>query len=147
MDDGTPYEGAFEGRTRRLKRQDVVLEVRPERRRSWSPEEKRRILHEALTPGAVAADIIRRHGISSSLYYTWRRLALDAAGVSPAGFLPVQIEPTVQAPPMPMPTAMARMQTSCAGGMEIRLTCGVSVRVDRDVDGGALSIVLKAIRA
>jgi len=145
MDDGTPYEGAFEARTSRLKRQDVVLEVRPERRRSWSPAEKSQILREALTPGAVAADIIRRHGISSSLYYTWRRQALDAAGASLPVFLPVQIEPAVQAPPTAK--AKARMQTSCAGGMEIRLTCGVSVRVDRDVDGGALATVLKALRA
>ena len=143
MDDGTPYEGAFEARTSRLKRQDVVLEVRPERRRSWSPAEKSQILREALTPGAVAADIIRRHGISSSLYYTWRRQALDAAGASLPVFLPVQIEPAVQAPP----TAKARMQTSCAGGMEIRLTCGVSVAVDRDVDGCALAIVLKEVCA
>lgn len=145
MGDGTPYEGAFEARTSRLKRQDVVLEVRPERRRSWSSEEKRRILDEALRPGAVAADIIRRHGISSSLYYTWRRQALDAAGASLRAFLPVQIEPAVHASPKVL--AKARMQTSCAGGMEIRLTCGVSVRVDRDVDGGALAIVLKAVRA
>ena len=145
MDDGTPYEGAFEARTSRLKRQDVVLEVRPERRRSWSPEEKRRILDEALRPGAVAADIIRRHGISSSLYYTWRRQVLGAAARSPPAFLPVQIEPAVQAPPTAV--AKARMQTCGPGGIEIRLTCGVSVAVDRDVDGGALAIVLKAVCA
>ena len=143
-DDGTPYEGAYEARTSRLKRRDVILEVRPERRRSWSLAEKSQILLEALSPGAVAADIIRRHGISSSLYYTWRSQALSAAP-SPPRFVPIQIETAVAAPPTAMAKAFTR--ASGSGGMEIRLACGVSVWVDRDVDGGALTTVLKAVRA
>ena len=53
--------------------------VGPERRRRWSGEEKARIVAEATAPDARVADIARRHGVSRSLIYTWRREA--SAGV------------------------------------------------------------------
>ena len=48
----------------------------------WSDEEKRRIVAEAVLPGASVADIARRHGVNASLMFNWRmtaRAALSAA--------------------------------------------------------------------
>jgi len=46
-----------------------------ERRRRWSRDEKMRIIEETLAPGAVVTEIARRHGIATSLLFTWRRRA------------------------------------------------------------------------
>lgn len=47
----------------------------PERRRRWGDEEKARLVAEIMVPGAKVTEIARRHGISRSLLYTWRREA------------------------------------------------------------------------
>ena len=67
-----------------LKRKGEVLSGL-ERRRRWSLEEKATIVGETLVPGAEVAQIARRHGISRSLLYTWRRASgqrLASAGVA-----------------------------------------------------------------
>lgn len=52
----------------------------PERRRRWSNERRLQILSEAFAPGACAADVARRHEVSTGLLYTWRsKLAAQAA--------------------------------------------------------------------
>jgi transposase len=43
-----------------------------ERRRRWSRDDKMRIIEETLAPGGVVTEIARRHGISTSLVFTWR---------------------------------------------------------------------------
>ena len=47
-------------------------------RRSWSDDEKRRIIAEALLPGASVAEIARRHGVNANLLFNWRRSARTA---------------------------------------------------------------------
>jgi transposase len=48
-------------------------------RRSYSAEEKRRMIAEASQPGASVADIARRHGVNANLLFNWRRLSREAA--------------------------------------------------------------------
>jgi transposase len=43
-------------------------------RRSWSREEKRRIVEEASRPGTSVADVARRHGLNSNQVFNWRKL-------------------------------------------------------------------------
>jgi transposase len=43
-------------------------------RRSYSDEEKRRMVTEACQPGASVADVARRHGVNANLLFNWRRL-------------------------------------------------------------------------
>jgi transposase len=52
-------------------------------RRSWSAEEKRQIVDEAVLPGASVADIARRHGVNANLVFTWRKRELAASSVAP----------------------------------------------------------------
>jgi transposase len=47
-------------------------------RRSWSDDEKQRIVAEALLPGASVAEIARRHGVNANLVFNWRRTARTA---------------------------------------------------------------------
>jgi transposase len=48
-------------------------------RRSWSPEEKQRIVDETLAPGASVADVARRHGANANLVFNWCKAARAAA--------------------------------------------------------------------
>ena len=63
---------------------------RVERRRRWSREDKARIIEETLAPGAKVSEVARRHGISASLVFTWRRQARTIEQVGPR-FAPVRI--------------------------------------------------------
>jgi transposase len=118
-----------------------------ERRRSWALERKREIVAESLGPGLTLTEVARKHAISSGQLYTWRRQLLAVpstamaratprfAAVDMASAPPDTPEPLPIGEPAPLgPPAPAR-----AGGMiEIMLPCGVSLRVDAEVDGRAL---------
>jgi transposase len=112
---------------------DVVIEVRPVRKRRWSAAEKASIVGEGLAPGAVPTEIMRRHGISSSLFYTWRKQALAEA---PTRFMPVRIAES-------SPAVMAEARP--ANRIEIMLPNGIAVRIDGAADARALGVVLKAV--
>jgi transposase len=112
-----------------------VVEVRPVRKRRWTGEEKLAIVREGLQPGAVPTEVMRRHGISSSLFYTWRRQALATTKAAPV-FTPVRIADA--APPLaspPRPTSL----------IEIILSNGAVVRIDGAVDARTLGVVLKSV--
>ncbi|MFC7555226.1 transposase [Pseudoroseomonas wenyumeiae] len=64
----------------------VEVVTRGERRRRWSPEQKLRIVAEAMDPTVAAVDVARRWGIGTGLLYTWRRELLMA--VTPAPITP-----------------------------------------------------------
>lgn len=53
-------------------------------RRTWSPEDKQRIVEAAIRPGASVAEIARRHGLNANLVFAWRRMlqptTAEAAG-------------------------------------------------------------------
>ena len=58
-------------------------------RRAWSDEEKRRIVAEAVLPGASVADIARRHGVNANLVFNWRKLARAALSAAEPNALAV----------------------------------------------------------
>ncbi|WP_407080343.1 IS66-like element accessory protein TnpA [Bradyrhizobium roseum] len=64
-----------------------------ERRRRWSRDDKLRIIEETLAPGAVVTEIARRHGISTSLVFTWRRARLASVVSAGPKLVPVQLTP------------------------------------------------------
>ncbi len=73
----------------------------PERRRRWSDERKREIVLASFAPGVLVKDVCRRHDVSTSLMFAWRRQArnggLFGSGLAATGretkaaasFLPV----------------------------------------------------------
>jgi transposase len=61
-------------------------------RRSWSRDEKRRIVDEAFRPGASVADVARRHGLNANLVFNWRKAAWATGGPAASA------EPSVAAP-------------------------------------------------
>lgn len=116
----------------------------PERRRRWSSEEKATIVGETLRPGSEVAEIARRHGISRSLLYTWRRASgqrLAKAGV--ASRLPDLVPVVIGDGEEDRSVAPAKP----AGTIEIALPGAVHVRVHGRIDERTLRVVLGALRS
>lgn len=106
------------------------------RRRSWSDDEKRRIVAESLSDGASIAEVARRYDLNANLLFTWRR-QMNAGGVVVAKttpMLPVMISP-----------AATTGGSGAAGRMEIVLAEGDRIIVGADVEAAALTRVLKAL--
>jgi transposase-like protein len=129
----------------------------PERRRRWSAEEKVRVVVEATMPGAQVAEIARRHGVSRSLIYTWRREAKcrlpgGAGSVALPELVPVVVSDVRQ----DEPTAMAGSEGQDArpsgvprheGVVDIMLPGDVRVRVRGRVEKRTLRAVLNVLRS
>ena len=131
------------------KRLEIISTV--ERRRQWPPEEKARIMEEALAPGTTVASVAGRHGIGRSQVYAWLRKArtgrLSGISVSPAAcasFIPVKVEePPVSASLLPAHTAPAARWR--AGIVEIALGNGRSLKVDAGIDPAVLARLAGAL--
>jgi transposase len=128
--------------------------VGPERRRRWSAEERARIVAEASAPDARVADIARRHGVSRSLIYTWRResnpgLSGDGRGVALPELVPVVVSGAGSEPP----EAAREKRRACSteerksdGAIEIVLPGDVRMTVRGRVEERTLRAVLGALR-
>ena len=102
----------------------------PERRRRWSSSEKARIVEESLAPGAVVAEVARRHAVYANQLHRWRREARVESRDAQPRLLPVTVTPGCAA--------------TMPGTIEIELG-GVRVRVDGSVDEAALGRVLRVL--
>jgi len=128
----------------------------PERRRRWSVDQKLAIVAELARPGSSGAVVAQRYGISTGLLYTWRRQAHGLRARSRSlvpGFMPMVIAPevdAVEAPdavfaPVVVPARGEGADMSAGGVMEIELSGGQRLRVDRHVDAEALRRVLAVL--
>src|SRR5262245_32264761 len=106
----------------------------PERRRRWSPSEKKRIVEESLVAGSVVAAVARRHDVHPNLVHHWRRQAKQAAATGGGlKLLPASL------------SGLLGMEPRTAGSIEIELGAALRVRVDARVDEAALGRVLRAL--
>jgi transposase len=119
------------------------------RRRSWGTEEKAAIVAESFTEGDTVCGVARRHGLTPSQLFAWRRgarrdLAAGEGLVSPL-FVPAVVEtpaaPTSQ-PPTPKPV---RKSGNTTGIIEVEID-GVTVRVGRGAEAKTVTAVLRALK-
>ena len=121
--------------------------ARGERRRSWSAEQERMIVVAAMQPGAKAAEVIRRWGLSSGLFCDWRRqMRTGELGPMPPP-LPAfaQVAVAEDTPSLAAASAPQRPARPPAR-IEVALPCGTVPRLDEDVGADALRRVLAALR-
>ena len=125
--------------------------VGPERRRRWSAGEKASIVAEAAMAGANVAEISRRHGISRSLLYSWRREARYEAGTPLMPRMVPAIIDDGAARNMAPVAPINRATRSCGsrqrnGVIEIALAGEVRVTVRGAVDAKGLRAILAVLR-
>ena len=112
-----------------------------ERRRRWSRSEKERIVSASFEPGVSASEVARSAGIHVSQLFRWRKQLCERVAPSTPARIPVAIVSDA-----PVAAEVAPVRPRRRGGMiEIGLSGGRRVRVDRDVDAEALRRVLDAL--
>jgi len=112
-----------------------------ERRRTWSDEDKLRILAEADAPEISLASVARRHDLCPQQLYAWRRLFRDAAtavAVTPLVFLPVEVSDASTRPAAPRSRRRPK-------AVEVTLVGGRRLRVDPDIDPDTLCRLVQAL--
>jgi transposase len=112
------------------------------RRRSWTDEEKVRIVQESLRGYRQGWATARRHGISRSLLTRWRRehrLGLLEGG-PPAPFSPVSITPERSRAAEPMLATRAGSET-----VEVMLVNGRRLAVPASIDPEALGRLIQVL--
>jgi transposase len=126
----------------------VEIVTRGEVRRSYTPEEKARLLTEAAVPGARVLLVAQRHGVSPSLMYRWRRQAegraVRKAPPRPPAFVPLLLdggEPASgSAPPARPPEG-----DGLGGQVEVVLRNGRLLRVGAGADAAAVARLAAAL--
>jgi transposase len=104
------------------------------RRRRWSDAEKLRIVAESMAGRRLVSATARRHGISRSQLYTWRRLAREGRLVDEGDMVEAAaptFAPVVVAadPPRPPAPGEDRVEILLANGRRVLVSVGV------DADG------------
>ena len=111
-----------------------------DRRRSWSDEEKLRLLSEADACGISLAEVARRHDVCPQQLYAWRSaFRRTAEAVESVAFLPVE----VSAAPPAKPERLRRRTKP----VEVALANGRCLRVDAEIDPGVLRRLVQALEA
>ena len=112
------------------------------RRRTWSADQKQRIIAESFAPGASVAEVARRYGLNSNMLFTWRRRERVVNDVAKTvNIVPVRV---VEATPTATATATATASASM-GRMEIVLVGGERIVIGADVDATALARIIKVL--
>jgi transposase len=127
-----------------------------ERRHGWSAADKLRIVAEADEPGAKVAEVARRHEISRSILWTWRKQARagELTASDPLGFLPVAVDTSI-AVDAPIATAVAPPAVSVQAdtpsppgplAITITLTNGTRLEISAALSLPTLSYIIGALR-
>ena len=111
-----------------------ILLTGPDRRRSWSEEERREILAEAFSPGAIVAAVARRHEVSTGLIYTWRRNAERESRAAFARALVTDVQP------------LAEQKPSLAPAIIVELPGGARVSISASATADLITAALRGLR-
>jgi transposase len=106
----------------------------PERRRSWSEDQKLTLLAAAFSPGAKVAEVARRADICTSLIYRWRR---DFAAETPGGFMPALLSDD---------RAPVGEAVTSKPAIVVELTGGRRVKIDAGADPALVAAILRVLR-
>ena len=120
------------------------------RRRTWTDEDKARIVAEIVASGESVSAVARRHGLSPQQLFGWRReLQASQSALSHAEelqFVPAVLDAARSSPSLRRQRKMPRRQVEPGAGMiEVEIG-GVTVRVGRRADAKTVRAVLRALK-
>ncbi len=119
------------------------------RRRKWSDEEKAAVIAESYSSAESVCAVARRHGLTPSQLFGWRRAARRAEIKRELpGFVPAIVEDGLSvAKAVAEPALDAERRDHCTAGLiEVELK-GVTVRVGRGADERTITAVIRALKA
>jgi transposase len=110
-------------------------------RRSWTREEKRAILDEAQSTTASVSSVARRHGLTPSLLFRWRRESWDEERAASLPVQPAFVPFALPAPPR-LPTCDQGLP-GCA--IEVELADGRRLGAEAGADPALVRDLLAAL--
>ena len=119
------------------------------RRRIWSTEDKAAIVAESLSGGDTVSGVARRHGLTASQLFAWRREArrrLVPHGAEVPRFVPAVLEPSSQPACQNRRPKHPRKSGGTIGIVELEID-GVTVRVGRGAEAKTIAAVIRALKA
>ena len=121
------------------------------RRRTWSDEDKARIVAEIVASGESVSAVARRHGLSPQQLFGWRReLQVSQTALSHAEelqFVPAVLDVARSSPLVRRQRKMPRHPVEPSAGMiEVEID-GMTVRAGRGADAKTVTAVLRALKA
>lgn len=110
---------------------------------------KASILAESFSEQETVCSVARRHGLSPSQLFTWRRQLrkqMESQGAAVPAFVPAVVDlgsaeelgPAIQRP--------KQRRRSKASAVELEID-GVAVKISRGADAGVIAAVIEALRA
>lgn len=125
------------------------------RRRDWPLEVKVSIVAESFSGQETVCAVARRHGLSPSQLFTWRRKLrkqLEGQGLmlpttpSPPSFVPAVIDSLPSSEPAPAVRRSQKRRRSQTSAVELEID-GVAVKIGCDADAGVIAAVIEALKA
>src|SRR3982751_6205177 len=114
------------------------------RRRNWPADEKAAIVAESYAPGRPVCGVARRHGLTPTQLFTWRRLARRSRRPkAPALFVPAVVEASPGPPPASQPRCGRRHGPVM--GIEVEMD-GIVVRIGSGASPEAITAVIRALK-
>nr|WP_086494215.1 transposase [Novosphingobium panipatense] len=118
------------------------------RRRDWPPEVKASILAESFSGQETVCSVARRHGMSPSQLFTWRRQLrkqLENQGEAVPAFVPAVVDAVSAEEFTPAIQRPKKRRRSKASAVELEID-GVAVKISRGADAGVIAAVIEALR-
>lgn len=125
----------------------VEIITRGEGRRSFSAEEKVRLVAETFRPGETVTAVSRRHGVCASLLHRWRRAArgeVPSRRAAKPRLLPVRLVAPDADPTLPPTLPVAGIVPA---PIEVVLRNGRVLRVAATTDAAAVARLAAALEA
>lgn len=119
------------------------------RRRDWPPEVKASILAESFSGQETVCSVARRHGMSPSQLFTWRRQLrkqMESQGAAVPAFVPAIVDVAPAEEPAAAIQRPKKRRRSKASAVELEID-GVAVKISRGADAGVIAAVIEALRA
>ena len=113
-------------------------------RRRWSEDEKRTLVAETFADGQTVNGVARRHNISPSMLFGWRKQYCGTLGFAPPS-TPIGLTPVAITGPEPgtPPTSPAR--PAAMPPIELELASGARLRISGSADPGLVTAVMQAL--
>ena len=118
------------------------------RRRTWSDEEKAAIVAESDEPGTSISAVARRHGLSASQLFTWRRLARQAVrhdDPTTLRFVPAVLSAGPQESASAEMGSELREPRGCHS-IEVEIA-GATVRIAQGASAAQIAAVIRVLKA
>ena len=131
----------------------AIAKVEGQKRQRRSIAEKRKIVEQAMLPGASIARIAREHGVNANMVHYWRKLyregRLGQNNTTSVHLLPVSVSEAAPSSVVQSATtlsaAAAVVPASTAGAIYIEFA-KIHLRVENGADAALLRVVLETLQ-